>query len=99
MGRETGSSRGGEAEASTDTRPRCPGPRAPEGFELVLDLVLCGVLIAGVTYCAHRLQPDFRGSRCIGLTAGGLCLLCGLCGLRGSAVRDRDGNPRDRRGC
>jgi len=48
------------------------------GIQLEIELVLCGVLLAGLTVLARHFQPDLPGLTVYGgLVGGGLCVLCG----------------------
>ena len=68
--------------------PAPPTERARLSLELVIDLVLCGVLLAGLSLLAQHLQPDFpRVSLLTGLVGGGLCVLWGVLGGRTARVR------------
>jgi len=50
-------------------------------FEMALDLVVGGLLIAGLAYWAHHLQPGTQeATRLTGLLGGGVCMICGLVG-------------------
>jgi hypothetical protein len=57
-------------------------------LEVAIDLVLCGVLMAGLSFLANHLQPSFPQTAFItGLVGGGLCVLWGVLGRRGSHCR------------
>lgn len=65
-----------------------PVTGGPASLELALDLVLCGLLIAGLTYWGHCLQPDFsRVTLYAGAVTGGVCVLCGVARLKSRAWR------------
>ena len=70
-------------DAKPGAPPAQPVERRYLSFDLVLDLVLCGVLLASLSLLAQHLQPDFpRGTLFAGLASGGLCALCGVLGAR-----------------
>lgn len=55
---------------------------------MVIDLVLCGVSLAGLSLLAQHLQPNFpRVTLLTGLVGGGLCILWGVLGGRTARVR------------
>jgi peptidoglycan/LPS O-acetylase OafA/YrhL len=57
-------------------------------LQLAVDLVLCGVLLAGLSFLAKYLQPDFpHATLFTGLLGGGLCVLWGILGRRGTRCR------------
>jgi peptidoglycan/LPS O-acetylase OafA/YrhL len=57
-------------------------------LETALDLVLCGVLLAGFSVVAQFLQPDFqRATWLTGVVGGGLCALWGVLGRLGTRCR------------
>ena len=57
-------------------------------LEVAFDLVLCGVLLAGLSFLARHLQPDLpRATLFAGLVGGGLCVLWGVMGRRGTRCR------------
>jgi hypothetical protein len=61
-------------------------PERPPGLslELTLDLVVCGVSLAGLSLLARYLRPDFPlPTLGAGLGGGALCVLWGVWGLRG----------------
>lgn len=65
-----------------------PVTGGPASLELVLDVVLCGLLIAGLTYWGHCLQPDFpRLTLYAGAVTGGACAVCGVARLKSRAWR------------
>jgi peptidoglycan/LPS O-acetylase OafA/YrhL len=54
-------------------------------MEVAFDLVLCGALLVGSSFLAQRLQPDLqRVTLFTGLAGGGLCVLWGVLGRRGT---------------
>lgn len=56
--------------------------------EVAFDLVLCGALLGGLGFLAQHLQPDFqRATLFTGLAGGGLCVLWGVLGRRGTRCR------------
>ena len=57
-------------------------------MEMALDLVVCGLLLASLTFLAQYLQPNLsRGTLPAGLVGGGLCILWGVLGRRGTRCR------------
>jgi peptidoglycan/LPS O-acetylase OafA/YrhL len=55
---------------------------------LALDLVVCGGLLAGMSFLAQHVQPEFpRLTFFTGLVGGGLCILWGFLGRRGIRCR------------
>jgi peptidoglycan/LPS O-acetylase OafA/YrhL len=57
-------------------------------LEVAADLVVCGVLLAGLSYLARHVQPDFqRVTLLAGLVGGGLCVVWGVLGRRMPACR------------
>jgi 4-hydroxybenzoate polyprenyltransferase len=57
-------------------------------FEVAADLVVCGVLPAGLSVLARHVQPDFqRATLLTGLVGGGLCIVWGILGRRGTRGR------------
>jgi len=76
------------SEPETHTPSAQPTERAHLSLELVIDLVLCGVSLAGLSLLAQHLQPDFpRVTLFTGLVGGGLCVLWGVLGGRTARVR------------
>ena len=76
------------------SNPETPRPSAPSAervhlsLALVIDLVLCGVLFAGLSLLAQHLQPNFpRVTLLTGLVGGGFCVLWGVLGGRTARVR------------
>lgn len=62
--------------------------RVPLSKEVALDLVLCGMLLAGLSFLAQYLQPNLqRVTWYTGLAGGGLCVLSGVLGRRGKRCR------------
>jgi hypothetical protein len=63
-----------------------PAPAAkpvPLSFELSMELVLCGVLLAGLSFILQEQHRDFlRLTFLIGVAGGGLCVLWGVLGRR-----------------
>jgi hypothetical protein len=56
--------------------------------EVALDLALCGALLAGLSFLAQHLQPDFhRATLLFGLLGGALCVLWSVLGRRGTRCR------------
>jgi hypothetical protein len=73
---------------ATNAPPARPAARVGMSLELVIDLVLCGVLLAGLSFGAQYLQPDFpRLTFFTGLVGGGLCVLWGVWGRCSPGVR------------
>lgn len=71
-----------------DTPSTQAAERVPLSLEVAVDLVLCGVLLAGLSLTAQHLQPDFpRLTFITGLAGGGLCVLWGILGRRGTPCR------------
>lgn len=70
-------------------RPSAPSAeRAHLSLALVIDLVLCGVSLAGLSLLAQHLQPTLpRVTLLTGLVGGGLCILWGVLGGRTARVR------------
>ena len=70
-------------------RPSGPSAeRAHLSLALLIDLVLCGVLLAGLSLLAQHLQPNFpRVTLFTGLVSGGLCVVCGVLGGWTARVR------------
>jgi hypothetical protein len=65
-----------------------PAERLHLSVEMALDLILCGMLMAGLPFLAHQLQPDLpHPILIIGLVGGGLCVLWGVLGRRGMRCR------------
>jgi peptidoglycan/LPS O-acetylase OafA/YrhL len=59
-------------------------------LEVAADLVVCGVLLAGLSVLARHVQPDFqRATLLTGLVGGGLCVVWGVLGRRGVRCRAR----------
>ncbi len=57
-------------------------------LEVAADLVVCGVLLAGLSLVAQHVQPDFqRATLFTGLAGGGLCVVWGVLGRRMRAGR------------
>jgi peptidoglycan/LPS O-acetylase OafA/YrhL len=58
------------------------------GLEGAIDLVLCGVLLAGLSFLAQHFQPDLpRLTFFTGVAGGGLCFLWGFLGRRRPGCR------------
>ena len=69
-------------------RPARAVERVRLSVEVALDLVLCGVLLVGFSFLARRLHPDLPGLTFFtGLVGGGLCVLWGVLGRRGTPYR------------
>ena len=65
-----------------------PAERVRLSLEMAVDLVLCGALLAGLSLLAQHLQPDLQRATLItGLAGGGLCVLWGVLGRRGTRCR------------
>jgi len=65
--------------------PAQPAERWRMSVEVAYDLVLCGVLMGGLGFLAQHLQLELlRATRFIGLVGGGLCILWGVLGRRGT---------------
>jgi peptidoglycan/LPS O-acetylase OafA/YrhL len=65
--------------------PAQPAERVCMSVELAFDMVLCGVLMVGLSFLAQHLQLDFlRATLFTGLVGGGLCLLWGILERRGT---------------
>ncbi len=61
-----------------------PAGSEPLSLEAAYDLVVCGLLLAGLTFLAQRLQPNLlRWTLPAGLVGGGLCVVWGVLGRRG----------------
>ena len=74
--------------AVTDNRSAPSAEREPLSLEATLDLVVCGLLLASLTFLAQRLQPSLlRWTLPAGLVGGGLCVLWGVLGRRGMRCR------------
>lgn len=57
-------------------------------LDLAVDLVVCGVMLVGLTLLAQRQQPDFqRAASVTAWVGGGLCILWGVLGRRGTRCR------------
>ena len=55
---------------------------------LAFDLVLCGMLLAGISLLARHLEPDLpRMTLLTGLVGGGLCVFWGALGRRTTRCR------------
>jgi len=60
----------------------------PLSFDRALELVLCGLFLAGLSCVAHRLQTDSpRLPFLIGAGGGGLCVLWAIAGRCGMPYR------------
>ena len=71
-----------------DTPPVQPVDRVRLSWDLAADLVLYGVLLIGLSLTAQHLQPAFpRLTFFSGLGGGGLCVLWGIWGRRGTRCR------------
>ncbi len=58
------------------------------GADVAFDLLLCGLLLAGLSLLAQHLQPGFqRVTLFAGLLGGGLCVLWAVLGRRGTRCR------------
>jgi len=65
-----------------------PAGRETLSLEAALDLVVCGLLLAGLSFLAHHLQPSlWHGTLTTGLAGGGLCILWGAQGRGGTFCR------------
>ena len=70
--------------ASPARREECVRMR----LDVALDLMVCGGLLAGMSFLGQHLQADFRRSTLFaGLVGGGLCVLWGILGRRGTRCR------------
>lgn len=68
--------------------PAQSAERVRLSMEVALDLVLCGAFLAGLCGLAQHLQPDFQCATLVtGLVGGGLCVLWGVLGRRGTYCR------------
>jgi hypothetical protein len=68
--------------------PAPSAQRARMSAEVALDLVLCGVLLAGLSLLAEYLQPSLqRATLVTGLVGGALCVMWGVLGRRGTRCR------------
>jgi hypothetical protein len=80
-------------ETSTSPHPPTLPARAEEkpssmSFILAFDLVLCGVLLAGISLLAQHLEPDLpRRTFLTGLAGGGFCVFWGALGRRTTRCR------------
>ena len=73
---------------AASARPARIAARLGMSMDVADDLVVCGVLLAGLSLVACRLQPDFqRVTLFTGLVGGGLCVLWGVLGMRGTRCR------------
>ena len=78
----------GVARPQRQTVFSSPITGGPASLELALDLVLCGLLIAGLTYWGHCLQSDFsRVTLYAGAVTGAVCVACGVARLKSRAWR------------
>jgi hypothetical protein len=65
--------------------PAQPAKRVCMSVEVAFDLVLCGVLMGGLGFLAQHLQLELlRATLFLGLGGGGLCVLWGILGRRGT---------------
>jgi FtsH-binding integral membrane protein len=68
--------------------PASAAERARLSQELAIDLLLCGVLLAGLVFLARHLQPDLpRLTFFTGAGGGGLCVLWAILGRCGTPNR------------
>lgn len=79
-------------QVSTDPAAGAPPARAAErvrmSLEVALDLVVCGLLLAGLSFVARHLQPDLpRLTFFTGVAGGGLCVLWGILRRCGTPCR------------
>jgi len=73
---------------AANARPARAAARLRMSVDVALDLVLCGVLLAGLSLVARHLQPDLSSLTLFtGLVGGGLCVLWGVLGRRGTRCR------------
>jgi len=78
----------GVARPPRQTVSSSPITGGPASLELALDLVLCGLLIAGLTYWGHCLQSGFPElTLYAGAVTGGVCVACGVARLKSRAWR------------
>ena len=62
--------------------------QAPLNLDMALELVLCGVLLAGLSLLAQHLHPELsRPTLFSGLGGGGLCVLWGVLARRTTRYR------------
>lgn len=76
------------ADTALSARRGQPVERVRMSSEVAVDLVVCGVLLAGLSVLARHVQPDFhRATLFTGLVGGGLCVVWGVRGRRGKYCR------------
>jgi len=71
-----------------EAAPALEAKRVPSNLEMTVELMLCGVLLAGLSLASQELHRDFpRLTFFTGLAGGGLCVLWGLLGRRARRCR------------